>query len=603
MSLHLPAPARRVVAPSPLPRAKAGPVGPGAGPLMTEYLLPTVLSTDAQQKMSRALKIGHDVDWIRAAERAIYSKIVGCEWHIEDPDGETIDDEYQGERAELAIQAYTFLTNPQGEIDLKDVGRRMTRRQLLTVTSRQMGICGNAAWMYDMRDNFGVPHAILYIRPDRLTPICNKAGVLQGWVLDKKPGDPGTPIAIEDLSLLQFEPPDVGVFGVGLIESAIAKAINNGLIDRHYSALLASGGRISGIIAPKEGAITDDGVFKQLERDWRNVVEQPEAARRAQIVRAPVEFTSTVMGVGEMQIIDLMYHNRDALLALWGVPLSQLGGTAASGLNSGETRKYDEAALWQGAVHDRLEEIGEAYQAVLDMYEPILGYAPTFCWDEPEQDDDTPAFDRAQKAAGMPLRNKERRALVGLEPFDDPALDNAIWMPVNVVSMAMAPDEDGNVPDEVGVREVSHPESVSEEPGETADETPAVRESANQQAPTAARGGTAKASLGKATAYVPNPYAPPIKVMGVLDTGVRRLRDRVDETVVPRLTRAVEAGLKEQRDAIAAAVEAHWSSIVLHGGRDETMWWRPGSGVEKAIKSATGGVSEAVSTHIADALN
>ena len=50
---------------------------------------------------------------------------------------------------------------------------------------------------------------------------------------------------------------------------------------------------------------------------------------RAQIVRAPVEFTSTVMGVGEMQIIDLMYHNRDALLALWGVPLSQLGGTAA----------------------------------------------------------------------------------------------------------------------------------------------------------------------------------------------------------------------------------------------------------------------------------
>ena len=249
MSISLPAPARRVVAPPALPRAKAGPIGPGAGPLMTEYLLPTVLATDAQQKMSRALKIGHDVDWVRAAERAIYSKIVGCEWHIEDPDGETIDDEYKGERAEIAIQAYTFLTNPQGEIPLKEVGRRMTRRQLLTVTSRQMGVCGNGAWMYDMRDNFGIPRAILYIRPDRLTPVCNKAGVLQGWLLDKKPGDPGTPIAIEDLYLLQFEPPDVGVFGVGLIESAVAKAVNNGLIDRHYSALLASGGRISGIIA------------------------------------------------------------------------------------------------------------------------------------------------------------------------------------------------------------------------------------------------------------------------------------------------------------------------------------------------------------------
>lgn len=626
MGLSFPTPVRRSPPALAPPDVKAGPVGPGAGPLMTEWLLPSVLGQSAEHRIRQALKLGHEVDWIRAAERVISSKIIGCEWHIEDPDGETIDDEWKGSPS--AIDAYHLLVDPQAEIPIGEVGRRMSRRQWLGLSSRHLGVTGTAAWMLDMRDSDGkgAPHALLYVRPDRLTPECTDKGVLIRWLLDKRPGFPGTPVPLEDIILLQFEPPDHGYFGRGLIESSIAKAINNGLIDRHYSAVLAAGGRISGIISPKEGVIDDDAVYQTLLNDWRNIVEQPEAARRAQVVRAPVDFTQTVMSIADMRIIEFMTQNRDALLALWGVPLTMLNGQNAgsTGLNGGESRKYDEAALWQSAVHDRLEEIGEGFQAILDLFEPAIGWAPKLCWDEPSYDDDSPAFERAYKAQAQPLRNSERRAILGLEPIGDPELDNQIWMPVQLVAMAQAPDEEGEWPERTGKSEiqiVDNAEPVAQVPGQMGTDVPAVAPKpaapgspngrpgtaapargaiGTPSGPSRAMGSQGKAHL-KASAEAIGPYAPPIKVRGVIQTGAVRLRDNIDRRVTPRLESALEAALRDQRDAVAAAVERHWAAIVKHDGKDETMYYRE-SKIGKPILTSAAGVAQVVSEHIEEVL-
>jgi hypothetical protein len=516
---------------------------------MTEFTLPTVLGQDPNQRMQRYMRMANEVDWIRAAERIIGGRISGCAWHLEDPEGERIDDEWNG--SPLAVELVHILANPQADLPLvgvDGVGKRQTRRQQLILTSRHMGAAGNAAWFLDRLDGNGCPHAILYIRPDRLTPVIRESnGVLTGWVLDKRPGFDGIPLPLEQVRIFQLQPPDVGVWGPGLIESSMAKAINNGLVDRHYTALLSAGGRISGILAPKEGAITDDNVYQQMVRDWRNVTEQPESARRLQIVRAPVDFTSTVQSVGEMQIIDLMYHNRDALLALWGVPLSMLGGSVSSGgLNSGDSRKYDEAALWQGSVDDRLTEMAEVIQSICDLWEPLVGFAPKFVWDKPEFDDELPNFEKLAKAAGTPLRNSERRRIIGLDPFGDPLLDNAIWMPANVVALAMGTDpETGKIP-EGDMPGEKKPEPVPDPMDETQDEEEqALKDLANSPQPRGLR--AVKGSLSD-------------------------LRKEWDSRVTPKLKSAVASYLHEQRDDIAERVRRNWDAIVRHKGTDESMW-------------------------------
>src|ERR1019366_9040760 len=179
----------------------------------------------------------------------------------------------------------------------------------------------------------------------------------------------------------------------GLVESAHEKVNLNPAIDKHFGAVLAGGGRLSGILSPKTGAIEDDAVYNQLARDWRNIAEQPESARRLQVVRAPTDFTRTVATMDEMKLIDLMGKNRDDLLAVWRVPLSQIGGSSPTGLNSGEVRKYDEAALWQNAVTPRLSKFNTAYQTILDRYRVYLGWAPKIVFDIPTFDDDSPRYD------------------------------------------------------------------------------------------------------------------------------------------------------------------------------------------------------------------
>lgn len=609
MSLHVPAPVRRVGPTATVVRdtaTKAGPIGPGAGVLMTEWLMPNIMGNEPQVRMQKALKLGNEVDWVRAAERIIAGKVSSCEWHLEDPEGDTIDEEYKGDP--LAKDAFTLLTYPQGQLELSGpggIGKRQSRRQQLVLTSRHMGLAGSAAWYLDMIDGNGIPHAICYIRPDRLDPACTKAGVLTGWALDKSPGNPGTPIPVDQLLLFQLSPPDMGVFGMGLVESSMAKAINNGLIDRHYSALLSSGGRISGILSPKEGAINDDGVYNQLVRDWRNVTEQPEAARRLQIVRAPVEFTSTVQSVGEMQVIDLMYHNRDALLALWGVPLSMLGGAVSSGgLNSGDSRKYDEAALWQGPVHDRDTEIVETVQSgILDKFEAVLGgWAPKLVFDEPEFDDDLPNYEKVRNSSGLAMRNQERRALVGLEPFGHPELDNAIWMPVQVVAMAMGTDPDtGKVPEVTelaGFRMVDNPLPVAEEAGKLATSTPAVAPKPAAGAAPGQGASSRQASATKASAVAPTPWRR-------LDVQTVRLREVMQERITPRFQDALEQTFEQQKRAVINRILRNYDAIVRHGGRDESMWWsdREELLLQATIKPVLTGVVQAVEAHVDSAFS
>ncbi len=620
MSVHIPTPVRQSSPVLTAPSVKAGPVGPGAGVLMTEWLLPSVLGTEPQQRMAKALKLGTEVDWIRGAERIISGKVSSCDWQLQDPEGEVIggvidgevDDGKEWKGNPLALDALRLLQGPQAELSMAEVGRRQTRRQQMGLTSRHMGLAGNSAWFLDQLDGNGCPHAILYIRPDRLTPKTDdRTGVLQDWILDKRAGSVGTPLGLDNVALFQLQSPDAGVFAVGLIESSMAKAVNSNLIDRHFSALLASGGRISGVMSPKEGIISDDNVYNQLVADWRNITEQPEAARRLQIVRAPVEFTSTVQSANDMQLMDLMDRNRDALLSVWGVPLTLLNGQNAgsTGLNGGMARKYDEAALWQGAVHDRLTEVQETIQScVLDRWEPVLGgWAPQLVFLEPEFDDDDPKFDKLQKSIPVPLRNAERRDMIGLPPFGDPKLDNQIVMPVNVAEFAMAPDpESGKIPESPLPEPPPPPTPIIMPPGSTppggapggSAPTPPANGAASAAKPGAPSASPIPPGAGKASLTHPDHRR-------ARDIGTVRLREQMQRRVEPKVQDTVHAVLQAQADDVARHIERNWELIKQHP-HDETLWWPDGKRQDqqllRALEPALTTMAGVVHDHVKDAL-
>lgn len=594
MSVTIP-PRPAPLAPAPLTssQGKAGPLGPGAGVLMTEYLLPTMLSTDPGKRMKSAWKIGESVAYVYAAERVISGKVAGMApvdpgdetspvgWHLEDPEGETIDGDYPNVAAREAFQV---LARPMAALSLDEAGgMRMSRRQQWELTSRHMGLCGTSFWVLDGLNGWGFPRAILYCRPDRLSPELWPNGALKEWRLDRgqQGNQQGTPMAKETVVPFYLQAPNEGYLATGLVDAALVKAQLNGSIDRYFAQVISGGGRLSGILAPKNGAIEDENTYQQLVRDWRNITEQPEAAKRLQVVRAPVEFTKTVNTPAEMGLIDLMGRNRDDLLAIWGVPYSQIGGSPAAGMGQGEARDSDRQALWENAVTPRLDVMQEPIQELLDRLEPEIGWAPLFVWDLPELEPDATKWDRVQKSISIAMRNVERRALVGLAPFGPDVigstgvpLDDEIWVPLSVQPMSNEPaPPPGPVPPAL-----LPPGGDDQDPqGETAAEEQADEDIED---------------------------LPPGATKARLPAGLGRLRTTVERKVTPALQRAVEGVLADQRDDVVRRVKKNWARIQSHPG-DEQAWWSESkwnAAMLRTVKPTLTGVGELVGDHVEGAL-
>lgn len=412
---------------------------------------------------------------IRKAERLISQRFSTVGWHIEDGTGTRIGTD-ENENADPRYLAVLELLErpyrPQPGDPVAAVPR--TRSTLWALTCRHMGLAGSGFWYLDEAEEFaGTPRSLLYINPARLRPETSGSGALTGWTLDP---DSRTPTALDPRSVVPFhlEPPDTGHIGVGLVETALTMVDLTRYGDRHASGVLAAGGRLAGTFAPKEGEMSTE-VYDQLVKDARNAAESPDSARRVQILRGPVDFTRLSATPSELDLVAVMAMTGDQISELWGVPRSQLGASVATGLNSGESKAYDEAVLWQNAVGPRLRTFAETVQyELLDRYQ-ALGLDIRLVVEEPEFDDETPMFERASKAITQPLTNRERRELMGLEPFGDER-DDEVWMASSLTRIYPVAEP---APIPPALRPFTAPQEP-EEATETEDDTPdAIKASLN----------------------------------------------------------------------------------------------------------------------------
>ena len=383
-------------------------------------------SYSAQQNklMAEAEGLFRSNVWVAAAERAITSRLAGVAYHLEDA---ATDEPITSDTSPVAASLIRLLDHPSP---------RRTRRQLWGITGRHMGLAGSGFWYLDQLDFLaGTPLACLYVNPIRMTPAEDDGGNLLGWIMDHPlnpltpRGRKAVPFELKEIIHFPLDEPDSGHWGIGVAESAHAKTELSRLTDRHAGLIVASGGRLAGIISPKQGGqtISEDG-WQAIVRDYRNITGDPDSAKRLQVMKSPVDFTPTAMNATEMQLPQLATMARDDVLAAWGVPLSQLGIVPARGLNSGETPKFEEAQLWQGAIQARLDVIREKIQTELVDRFAELGLNATIEFESPSFDDLAPLFDNAVKATSVPLTNDERRALVSLDPLEDKELGAQVYV-------------------------------------------------------------------------------------------------------------------------------------------------------------------------------
>lgn len=507
---------------------KAG-LGPGA--YVLEYHEPLEKHRRNTQKWMRyAQTVSRKNPWVNTAEGIICSKLSTVPWHLEDANGDTIDPDNAGP-ATSALQVIEH-PNPM-----------MTRSKLWNITLRHMGVCGNAFWYLDQRDALaGTPLAIYYINPARIAPATDKAGNLTGWILD--PEDTytfdygelkGTPLDLDEVIHFTLEPPDWGYLGHGLVEAAENLIVLEQASERYMTQVLASGGRRGHFIGPKEGRLDDD-VFQALVTGLRNVAESPDAAKRNIVVKGPIETTPQALNPTEIGAVSIFTEMREDIVSgVWRVPLSQLGVPLPAGLNSGDSRKWEEAALWQNAIEPRGKTFAETVQfQLLDRWKR-MGLTVNLVLETPAFDDALPAWELLEKSKDAAVTWNEQRALVGLDPLPDydaagNPLGIRITMSDKIVTVANGIDEAGVAP-------------AFEEP--EPDPVPLVSS-------------VSRPLLEPGT---------PVKAAPLGD-----LRTTLENTVKPKMQAALTSFLASQRDETIERLRARVGHLLRSPG-DFDAWW------------------------------
>jgi hypothetical protein len=256
--------------------------GPGSSPLMDYGKSP-------QKFMLRAQNAYRTNAWVGAAEAVVTRKTCGLPWHFEDPEG----DEYEDDDPKLAVITDLLANLTMG-------GRKLSWYDFESILSRHVGLCGMGYVYLDQMEAVGkTPLGLVYVNPARVWPAEDERGNLTGWVLDAQDasGRGGTPYSIEELIPFYLDQPDFGHIGIGLYERLMLKAQVAQLADQHAAYVIGTGGRIAGIVSPKEGTIPDEA-FKTIVQQFRNVNDAPDAAKRTIASRPSGRRSRTPSGRG-----------------------------------------------------------------------------------------------------------------------------------------------------------------------------------------------------------------------------------------------------------------------------------------------------------------
>lgn len=491
---------------------------------------------------------------VRAAERAISNRLAALAWHLEDGDGATIGDGEEENADAAAMAVRSLLLNPYRPApgDPRSTTPR-TWAGLVGITSRHMGACGIAFWYLDQAEALaGTPLQLLYLNPARVTPEVDADGAVYDWTLDKDRPGGGVRLGLDRVIPFPLEEPDDGVFPAGLIETAFGKLEVGRLADRHVSMTLAAGGRLSGVLSPKEGYMEDEP-YKQLVRDVRTIAEAPDAAKRMLILRGPIEHKDAAATLADLDLVRIATMTREDKLALWGVPHSIIGLPTPEGLGGGASKETDKAIFWENACDPRLSVIEQTVQQLLlDRYQEH-GLRLDIVFERPSFDDETPAFERATKAAVLPLTNRERRELVGQDPFGDER-DDEVWMASTMVRVSSEAEKpDPPAPPPFGAPPVPVPDMPPEAPIEPS----AKARKPDDDAISAARRDVAAAlaAIGKRTTERVQRHAEHLS------------RKPTDDSVwwdAEYAERTLEAALRPHVEAVARA-SSEWADGVVAG--------------------------------------
>ena len=378
--------------------------------------IPLTTLHDTPQARAAAYLRAYKVGWFSKAGRKIAGDIASLDWSVSSGDSEEGDSQEEIDRPSMSIpflsldpinQFMRLLEAPYRAPDGKVL---MTGRQLLHKTEVHLDFTGNACWFIG---SALLPEFIIPISPARMWPSRDARGNLIGWIMDRDAPSGGVPFTTDEILWFTTGGPDDDVWGTSVVEAVYSQVPLTDMMARHTADVLSSGGRLAGMLSPKDRAL-DEAEYQDAVRAWRNVTSDPNSAKRLLIFPEPMEYTAGSSTPAEIGIPELATLNRDEILTAFPISPYMLGVPTPGGLNSGEVRREDRRDYWEGTIQPRADLIEETIQVgLLARYEQVMGQTFDFELSIPRLDDAPVLLEKAAAFKGL--------VSIGLDPRE--ALD------------------------------------------------------------------------------------------------------------------------------------------------------------------------------------
>jgi len=393
------------------------------GPWLAAYQrgepnLTSVLGLDNRSRMNRYLA-AYSVGWFHKGGRKISTDVAGLEPTLayEDSEGDN--------EADVVAPANNI---PFDRLDpLEQFLRLMERpnpgqtgRMLRQKTQIRLDFAGAAFWYLEGGEGGQLPTAIYGINPARMEPSYAPGGELVGWVMDKGVnGSLGIPFTADEILLFTTACAGDDWYGTSIVEAVWTQVPLTDMIARHTADVLTMGGRLAGMVWPKDRAL-DTTEFEEAQRAWRNVATDPNAARRLLLFPEPMEYAGGASTPKEIGIPELAQLSRDEITTAFPINPYVLGVPVLPGLSSGETLKYVSRDYWRNSVHDRAELIEETIQVgLIPRYEAAVGRPLDFDLEEPDMDGPTEVIEKVGALKGLISLGFDPKAAIAKVGLDD----------------------------------------------------------------------------------------------------------------------------------------------------------------------------------------
>lgn len=256
-------------------------------------------------------------------------------------------------------------------------------------------LTGEQYWVI-VRNAFGLPQEMWFVRPDRMTPVPHPTEFLSGYVYCSPDGEE-VPLAREDVISLRRPHPLDPYRGLGAVQSILGDLDARWLSTQYNRNFFLNSATPGGIIEAENNISDED--FNQFQARWAETHKGVANAHRVAILEAGMKWVDRKYTLEDMQFVELQEASRETIREAFGFPKAMTGATD----DVNKANAYaGEVMFARWMTKPRLMRVKEALNCLLlPMYGPsTVGLEFDFVNPVPED----------EEIAGQVLLNKAQAA-------------------------------------------------------------------------------------------------------------------------------------------------------------------------------------------------